>query len=288
MNIKEYIFDTGSVRLNYAQVPSAGAPLVLLHGGNACWQAFEGILPDLAAWRLYAPDFRGQGKSNWVPNTYRLQDYADDTIAFLRACVREPAYLFGHSLGGIVALLVAAQYPPGVRAIVVGDAPLSSQTWHDLLLRSQDRLIAWRDLCGGQKTMDQVIELLKEAPMEVPSQREPVSMRSVLGDDSPVFAWLATNLYQSDPDMLTAILERFDATADGYEKETVLPAIQCPVLLLQADPLTGGLMTDVEVAQGLPLLARPTHVLLVGVSHVLHNERPELVVAALKAFFQSS
>jgi len=287
MEIREYTFDTGAVILNYAEVPSLGAPLMLLHGGNARWQAFESILSDLAAWHIYAPDFRGQGKSGWVPNTYRLQDYTDDTITFLRNFLREPAYLFGHSLGGIVALLVAAQYPEGVRAIAVGDAPLSSQTWHDVLLQGQDRLVAWRDLSGGQKPIDQLIEILKEAPIEVPGRRGPVPMREVMGEDAPVYAWLATNLYQSDPDMLTALLERFEATASGYEMDAVLPAIKCSVLLLQADPAAGGLMTDAEVEQALPLLARPSHVRLEDVSHVLHNERKEPVMTALKAFFQS-
>ena len=288
MEIREYTFDTGAVILNYAEVPSSGTPLVLLHGGNARWQAFESILSDLAsAWHIYAPDFRGQGKSGWVPNTYRLQDYTDDTITFLRNRLREPAYLFGHSLGGIVALLVAAQYPEGVRAVAVGDAPLSSQTWHEVLLQGQDRLVAWRDLSGGQKPIDQLIEILKEAPIEVPGRRGPVPMREVMGEDTPVYAWLATNLYQSDPDMLTALLERFEATASGYEMGAVLPAIKCSVLLLQADPAAGGLMTDAEVVQALPLLARPSHVRLEGVSHVLHNERKEPVVTALKAFFQS-
>jgi pimeloyl-ACP methyl ester carboxylesterase len=288
MEIIENTFGTGAVILNYAEALSPGAPLVLLHGGNARWQAFESILSDLAAaWHIYAPDFRGQGKSGWVPNTYRLQDYTDDTITFLRNCLREPAYLFGHSLGGIVALLVAAQYPEGVRAIAVGDAPLSSQTWHAALLQGQDRLVAWRDLSGGQKPIDQLIEILKGAPIEVPGRRGPVPMREVMGEDAPVYAWLATNLYQSDPDVLTALLERLEATASGYEMGAVLPAIKCPVLLLQADPAAGGLMTDAEVEQALPLLARPSHVRLEGVSHVLHNERKEPVVTALKAFFQS-
>jgi len=285
MEIKEHTFDTGAVILNYAEVPAPGPPLLLLHGGNARWQAFQSILSDLAAWHIYAPDFRGQGKSGWVPNSYRLQDYTDDTIAFLRYHLREPAYLFGHSLGGIVALLVAAQYPAGVRAVAVGDAPLSSQTWHEALLQSKDRISAWRDLSGGQKPMDQLIEMLKDAPMEEPGKPGPVSMREVMGEDAPVYAWLATNLYQSDPDMLTALLERFEATAAGYEMDAVLPAIQCPVLLLQADPTAGGLMTDAEVEQALPLLARPSHVRLEGVSHTLHNERKEPVVTALKAFF---
>jgi pimeloyl-ACP methyl ester carboxylesterase len=215
-----------------------------------------------------------------------LQDYADDIIAFLKVRLTEPAPLFGHSLGGMVALLVAAQYPQGVRAVAVGDAPLSSKTWRTVLQQGRERLAAWRDLAGGQKPMAELIEILKETPVEVPGQSQPVLLREVMGEDSPVFAWLATNLYQNDPDMLTALLDRFEATAAGYELSTVLPAITCPVLLLQADPTRGGVMTDLEVAQALPLLAQPSHVRLEGLSHVFHNERKEPVVRALQAFFQ--
>jgi pimeloyl-ACP methyl ester carboxylesterase len=288
MEIKEYAFNTGTVVLNYAKVSSHGRPLVLLHGGNARWQSFESIIPDLApTWHVYAPDFRGQGKSEWVPGSYRLQDYTDDTIAFLRHHIHGPTCLFGHSLGGIVALMVAAQYPEGVHAVAVGDAPLSRQTWHEHLLQGHDRIAAWRDLCGGQKPLVQLIEILKNAPIEVPDKSEPVPMREVMGEDAPVYAWLAANLYQSDPDMLTAILERFDVTATGYEMNAVLPAIRCPVLLLQADPTTGGIMTDVEIEHALPQLAQPSHVRLEGESHALHHVHPEPVVTALKAFFGS-
>lgn len=287
MESREATFDTGVVILNYAEVVSAGKPLVLLHGGNARWQAFDSILPDLSEWHVYAPDFRGHGKSGRVPGSYRLQDYADDIVAFLKNVVREPAYVFGHSLGGIVGLMVATQYPEGVRALIVGDSPLTSQTWHTILLDSQDRLIAWRDLCGGQIPLDQLIEELKNAPVEVPGQPGSVPMRQVWGEDAPVFPWLATNLYQSDPDMLTALVERFEATAEGYEMTTLLPAIQCPVLLLQADPANGGVMTDAEVEQALPLLARPSHVCLHGISHIFHNERKEPVLEAMQTFFRS-
>jgi pimeloyl-ACP methyl ester carboxylesterase len=234
------------------------------------------------------PDFRGHGKSGWVPGSYRLQDYADDIIAFLRQRLPEPAYIFGHSLGGMVALLVAAQYPEGVRAVAVGDAPLSGEAWRKLLQQSQDRLAAWRDLSGGQKPMAELTEILKDSPVEVPGRSSPVPLREVVGEDSPVFEWLATNMIQNDPDMLTALLDRFETTAAGYEMDIVLPAIKCPVLLIQADPAKGGLMTDAEVEQAWPLLAHPSHVRLEGVSHVFHNERKEPIVEALKLFFQSS
>ena len=284
--IRENTFDTGIVTINYAEISSSSTPLVLLHGGSNRWQSFNSILFDLAAtWHVYAPDFRGHGKSTWVPGTYRLQDYADDTIAYLQHCLKEPAYVFGHSLGGVVALLVAAQFPVGVRAVAVGDAPLSRQAWQ--AHQRPDRLLTWRDLAGGQKPFDEIVEALKDAPIEVPGQVGSVPMREVMGEDAPVYTHLATDLQQVDPDMLTALLDRFETTTAGYEMNSVLPSIQCPVLLLQADPTAGGLMTDREVELALPLLDRPRHIRFQGISHILHIERKEPIVQALEAFFQS-
>jgi pimeloyl-ACP methyl ester carboxylesterase len=284
--IHENTFKTGSIRINYAEIPCSGTPLVLLHGGSANWHGFESILPELAArWHIFAPDLRGHGKSSWATGTYRLQDYTDDTSAFLRDCVKEPAYVFGHSLGGMVALLVAAQYPAGVRAVAVGDAPLTRQTWNAGLDQGRERVLAWRALAGGQKSFAEVIEALKASPTEVPGRSDPVPMRVVVGEDAPVYAWLANNLLHNDPDMLTSLFDRFETTSAGYEMTEVLPGIQCPVLLLQADPTAGGLMTDREVELALPLLAQAQHVRLSGVSHVLHNEHKEPVLQALLDFF---
>jgi len=286
--IRENTFDAGIVTLNYAEIFSASTPLVLLHGGSARWQSFDNILSDLAAsWHVYAPDFRGHGKSMWIPGTYRLQDYADDTIAFLQHCLKEPAYIFGHSLGGMVALLVAAQYPDRVRAVAVGDAPLSSQTWQTTFHQGRDRVLAWRELSGGQKPFEELVEALKNAPIEVPGRIGSVPMREVMGEDAPVYTWLATNLQQNDPDMLTALLDRYETTMAGYEMNSVLPSIQCPVLLQQADPAAGGMMTDRDVELALPLLDQSRHIRLQGISHVFHNERKEPIVQALKDFFQS-
>jgi len=70
------------------------------------------------------PDLRGHGKSERTSGRYRLQDYANDTIAFLQQKIAEPALVVGHSLGGMIALLVAAQCPSCVRTVAMGDAPL--------------------------------------------------------------------------------------------------------------------------------------------------------------------
>ena len=46
-------------------------------------------------------------------------------------------------------------------------------------------------------------------------------------------------------------------------------------------------MTDAEVARALTLLRQSSHMRLAGVSHVLHNEQKELVLAAIQPFFAS-
>jgi pimeloyl-ACP methyl ester carboxylesterase len=281
--LQEHQLDTGAVIINYAKGPPSGPPLVLLHGGSGRWQNYEGILSDLAArFHLYAPDFRGHGKSGRVPGRYRLEDYADDTIAFLRQCVADPAYLFGSSLGGMVALMVAAQAPGDVRAVVVGDSPLTRMTASSA---RRARVAAWRDLAGGRLSIDEIVEALKDAPTVIPGQDEPVTMREKHGEDASVFAWVATNLYYNDPDMLTAVLD--GTMTAGYEMEKVLPAIRCPVLLLQADPDAGGMMTDAEVERALPLLAHPRHVRLEQTGHMLFIPSKEPVLRAIVDFLIS-
>jgi pimeloyl-ACP methyl ester carboxylesterase len=102
-----------------------------------------------------------------------------------------------------------------------------------------------------------------------------------------VFTWLATNLYQQDPDVLGVLIDDFERAAAGYEMETLLPAIGCPVLLLQADPAHGGIMSDAEASRAIELLAWPTHARLAGVSHILQGEREDLVLEAMLPFLES-
>lgn len=108
ITIKEQTFNTSKVSLNYVEVSTTGAPLVLLHGGSSQWRNFEILLPDLtASWYLYALDFRGHGNSERA-ESYRLQDFVDDVIAFLCEVIGEPVAFVGHSLGGWLGLLLQA------------------------------------------------------------------------------------------------------------------------------------------------------------------------------------
>ncbi|HEY0602726.1 MAG TPA: alpha/beta hydrolase [Herpetosiphonaceae bacterium] len=286
--MRESTFDTGKITLNYAVGEPSGPPLVLLHGGSARGQSFNAILPQLAVhWQIYAPDLRGHGKSSWTPGHYRLQDYTDDLIAWLEQRVTEPAHIFGHSLGGMVALMVAAQAPAAVRSVVVGDAPLSSRSLQAVLEADRERLIAMRELAGGAVPLDQIEAALKNAPLTLPGSATPITLRKALGEDSAYFPWMARNLLQHDPAMISMLLDDFAAVAAGYEPETILPQIRCPVLLLQADPSSGGLLSDDEIQRALPLLKAPQHVRLRGIGHGLQGEQPAPVLDAIASFLSA-
>lgn len=84
------------------------------------------------------PDLRGHGKSGRVPWGYSVQEYAADIGAFLQQ-VSGPAALFGHSLGGVVAVMTASLLPMNVRALLVGDAPLDSISWKAAMDRPDHR-----------------------------------------------------------------------------------------------------------------------------------------------------
>ena len=62
--LSEKSFDTGELPLNYAEGPTSGPPLVLLHGLTGWWHAWEPCLPQLTpTWHVYAVDLRGHGQS---------------------------------------------------------------------------------------------------------------------------------------------------------------------------------------------------------------------------------
>jgi 3-oxoadipate enol-lactonase len=114
--------EAGGVRLAYRAWGASGAPpLVLLHGlgeGAADW---DGVAPAFARhWRAYAPDLRGHGRSDW-PGDYSVELMRADALGFLDALGLDRVDLIGHSMGGLVACLLAQESPARVRRLILED-----------------------------------------------------------------------------------------------------------------------------------------------------------------------
>ena len=96
----EKIFDTGAIKINYAEGAPNGAPLVTLHGATARWQELNPLINELEKdWHIYACDKRGHGKSSWG-NSYTSVTIAADMSDFIKNNIGEPTVLIGHSAGG--------------------------------------------------------------------------------------------------------------------------------------------------------------------------------------------
>jgi len=91
-----------------------GPPLLLLHGfGGAAWN-FTEMAPLLDGVRLLVPDLPGHGGSEPLPAP-SLTGFADAVATLLD----EPVAVFGHSMGGVVAVRLAERHPELVRSLVL-------------------------------------------------------------------------------------------------------------------------------------------------------------------------
>jgi pimeloyl-ACP methyl ester carboxylesterase len=279
--IEEHTFDTGTVAINYAEGPPSGLPLVLLHGGASSWRSFLTAIPSLVPnWHVYAPDFRGHGRSGRVPGAYRWIDYVQDTIAFLRHHFSEPVNLWGSSLGGTIAISVAAQASDTVRALVLVDAWLDLDTSKD---ETRQFLLHRRDLVASVRSLDEMITALTNEPVTLPGHNEP-GRRGALEDEAEI-RQEAETLVQLDPEVYTFGWD--GRLAEGYDMDAVLEKIACPVLFLQADPALGGLVDNELAAHAITLLSQGTLVRIPGARHAILQSQPEAAMRAINIFLES-
>jgi pimeloyl-ACP methyl ester carboxylesterase len=121
---REETIRVDGLRLHYAAWgPRDAPPLLLLHGGAANSHWWDWVAPRLAGdFRVLAPDFPGHGKSEWPrPPRYRMQDFARAVVGFADGLGIRRLDLVGHSMGGKVAMLLAARHVRRVRSLVVVD-----------------------------------------------------------------------------------------------------------------------------------------------------------------------
>jgi len=107
--------DVNDINL-YFEIHGAGQPMVLLHGGLGSGEMFGPILPQLAAThQVIAVDLQGHGRTADIDRPIDVRLMADDIAALISHLGLEKADVVGYSLGGGVALQIAAKHPAKVR-----------------------------------------------------------------------------------------------------------------------------------------------------------------------------
>ncbi len=224
-------FNSKEATISYVVGPSNDLPLVLIHGIASRWQPFEPLLPQLAEkYHVFALDLRGHGRSSHTPGAYRLEDYTRDVYQFVAHQIQTPAVIYGHSLGALVGISLAAQQPQWVRALILGDPPLFH---HDTL--TQDTF--W------QSAFIELLEFKNAHP-------DPIEMDAWLAQNYPSMsperrAERVHSLGTLDPDVLCAVIS--NTQMEGISLSTLVPRITCPVLLLRGNPKLGSALREQDV-----------------------------------------
>jgi pimeloyl-ACP methyl ester carboxylesterase len=100
-----------------------GPPVVLVHGLASRGDDWSPLLPTLAAHhRVYALDLLGYGSSDRPHVDYSIALETDVVRGFLDALHIDRTDLVGVSMGGWIALKVAAEHPERVRKLVLIDS----------------------------------------------------------------------------------------------------------------------------------------------------------------------
>lgn len=233
---------------------------LLVHGVSSSrrtwWRAAED-LGDLG-WQVTAVDLVGHG-GRAVPPDSTLDDLAADAAAQTGA----PAVdlVIGHSLGAIVALLLATARPEFARGVVIEDPP---------------------GLAGGVDTGVVADSVATAAGL---ARADP---------DAAVATALADNPYWAVRDATTAIASRSELHVDGlgrllrhsrWDLPALVAGCPVPVQLIAADG-PGTALRDPDRA-GVIAEVGASRAATIRSGHSVHRDRPALWLAAVLQFADS-
>lgn len=270
----------GPVALHYVEGPAAGPPLLLLHGVGRAWQDYETLLPALLPrWHVFALDHRGHGNSGRAKGDYFVIDYVRDAAEQVRQHAATPAVLYGHSLGAMAAMAVAAELPDRVAGLILEDPPFHTMGRHIAGTPWLPLFCGLREIARQGGSED--VRARKLADLAVPA---PDGGTTTLGArrTRQSLEFSARCLATTDPEVFTPVID--GCWLDGYDEEDLFRKIQCPVLLLHGDPDTGAALTERDAQRALSTIPNCRRVSFPGVGHLIHQDQPERIVRLIEEF----
>jgi pimeloyl-ACP methyl ester carboxylesterase len=125
-----HTINAGGVRFAYRQLgPSRGVPVVFLTHLAAVLDNWDPRVVDgiAAERRVITFDNRGVGASSGATPT-TIEDMASDAVTFIRALGFDQVDLFGFSMGGMIAQVIAHEQPRLVRKMIIaGTGPAGGE-----------------------------------------------------------------------------------------------------------------------------------------------------------------
>lgn len=258
--------------------PEDGRPVLALHGWLDNANSFARLAPKLTGLRIVALDLAGHGYSGHRPigAGYALWDYAHDVLQAADHLGWQRFSLLGHSLGGIVATLLASAMPERIERLALIDGvvpPLGAA--EEGPQRLGEALQAQQALAHKRKSVypdiDRVVSARRHGRIAVSHEAAELLAARGLEAVAGGFSW------RSDSRLtLPSPVRLSEEQALAY-----VQAIRCPSLLILAQE--GLLVNDTALLArlGLPVQQLP------GGHHLHLNDDTgaELVADCFNRFF---
>jgi pyruvate dehydrogenase E2 component (dihydrolipoyllysine-residue acetyltransferase) len=129
------IVDAGGRRIRRLKAGSGGTPVLMIHGFGADHTTWMFNQSELSADReVHAIDLPGHGGSQKDVGDGSIETLAEAVLAYMDAEGLESAHLVGHSLGGAIAVEIAARSPDRVVAVtLIAPAGFGPEIAHDFI-----------------------------------------------------------------------------------------------------------------------------------------------------------
>lgn len=252
----------------YYEEKGVGPPLLLVAGLASDSQSWLPVSELLAKHhRVILPDNRGVGRTTPQTVPTGIEPIARDCLALLDHLEVDRAHLLGHSLGGTIALHLAARHPQRFDRVVVAASGVVSTPRVRAVLRD---LVELREAIGPRALWFKMLFhwLFAPAFFVEPARVNAAAMLS------------ANYAYPQSDASFRAQVEAFEA----YGGPPDLRAIDKDVLVLCGSEDI--LITPHESAESLKGLPRARFETLAGAGHSLHWDAPADFVQAVTRFLK--
>jgi pimeloyl-ACP methyl ester carboxylesterase len=267
----------GDLELVVAESGAGGRPILLLHGFGGAKEDFTEWLDPLAArgWHAVAPDHRGHGDSTKPPSddAYSFSILADDALT-LAVALRWPRFaLLGHSMGGMVAQVMAAMAPERLTGLVLMD------TGHGPVEGLDPDMLAAAVAIARTRGMDALVDLMAAhaSPLDTPAHRRLMAER-------PGYAQFNEDkLRATSPHLYAAVSAQLVASSDRLDTLRALPR-SLPTLVMVGDqdlPFIAGSERMASAIGGARLAV------IADAGHSPQFENPDAWWAALTTFLDA-
>lgn len=246
--MNEQIYHKQSLKLNYYEGPNSGAPILFIHGNMSRWQLYESIIEEIAQTKhVFALDLRGHGKSDHVHDTYFLKNHYEDVVSFIQDIINEPLTIIGHSLGGMIALMVAAYHPELAKQLIVLDPPLALNTITPML-KSQ------------KEVGDKLISYCRHKQLD--------KLQAMLNDEASAVA-----MSLCDPNIIEITFNQPEQMIEGFDIEKLIPLIKCRTLLFRGEVGLGSMISDLDMKIVHALSSTVIDRQIMGLGHTLIDDK---------------